>query len=86
MEERVHKLMPTKRLVVLREGISINKSIFPIIIRRDRVIEEVHHRDKHTVEPPIGPLFLRSWMNSHSQATKTNLRTTLISMSGNITH
>jgi hypothetical protein len=86
MEERVQKLMPTKRLVVLREGISINKNIFPIIIWRERVMEEVHHRDRHTRGPPIGPIFLRSWMNSHNQTTKTNLRTTLISMSGNITH
>jgi hypothetical protein len=62
MEVRVQKLMPTKRLVVLREGISINKNIFPIIIWRDRVMEEMHHRDKHTTGPSIGPISLRSWM------------------------
>ena len=86
MGERVQKLMLTWRLVDLMEGIDINRSIFPIIILRDRPMEEVHHRDRHTAGPPIGPIYLRSWMNRHSQTTKTKLRTILISMSGNITH
>jgi hypothetical protein len=44
MRERVHKLMPTWRLVDLMEGINISMSISLIIIRRDRAMEEVHHR------------------------------------------
>jgi hypothetical protein len=48
MEERGLKNMQTERLVDLMEGIDSNRSIFHIIILRDRAMEEVHHRDKHT--------------------------------------
>ena len=48
MGERVQKLMPTGKLVDLMAGIDISKSMFPIIILRDKAMEEVHHRDIHT--------------------------------------
>ena len=78
--------MPTERLVGLMEGIDISRSIFPIITLRDKAMEEMHHRDRHTARPPIGPIYLHSWMNRRSQTTKTRLRTISISMSENITH
>jgi hypothetical protein len=85
MEERGLKNMQTEKLVDLMEGIDNNRSIFHIIILRDRAMEE-HHRDMHTAGPPIGPTYLRSWMNRHNRTTKTKLRTISLSMSGNITH
>ena len=80
------KNMQIKRLVDLMEGTGSSRSIFHIIILRDRAMEEEHHRDRDTSGPPIDPTYLRSWMNRHNQTTKTKLRTILLSMLGDITH
>ena len=52
MEERGLKNMQTQRLVDHMEGIGNIRSIFHIIILRDRAMEEEHHRDRHTAGPP----------------------------------
>jgi hypothetical protein len=44
--------MQTEKSVDLMEGIDINTSTFLTITLRDRAIEEVHHRDRHTAGPP----------------------------------
>jgi hypothetical protein len=63
MEERDLKNMQKRRLVDLMEGIGISRSTFPTITLKNRVMEEVHHRDRHTAGPPIGRTCLHSWMN-----------------------
>jgi hypothetical protein len=62
MEGRVWKFMLMERLVGLMEGLDINRSTFPIITLRDRSMEEVHHKDIHTTGPPLGPIYLHSWI------------------------
>jgi len=86
MGEKVQKLMQTGKLVDLMARIDISRSMFPIIILRDKAMEEVHHRDRHIAGPLIGLIYLHFWMNRHNQNSKTKLRTILYSMSGNITH
>jgi hypothetical protein len=63
MGEKFQKPMLTGKLVDLMAGIDISRSMFPIMIPRDKAMEEVHHRDRHTTGPVIGPIYLRFWMN-----------------------
>jgi hypothetical protein len=66
MEGRVRNFMPIERLVDLMEGLDINRSTTPIITLRDRAMEEVHYRDRHTKRPPLGPIYLHSWILNHN--------------------
>jgi hypothetical protein len=72
--------MPTEKLVDLMEGLELNRSIAPVITLRDRAMEVVHPRGKHTVGPPLGPIYLHSWIISHGTTLRMRLRTILSSM------
>ena len=84
MQGRVHKFMPIERLVDLLEGLDLNMSTSPVITLRDRAMEEAHPRGKHTVGPPLGPIYLHSWIINHNTTLRMRLRTILSSMPGSI--
>ena len=66
MGEKVQNLMPTGKLVDLMARIDISRSMFPIIILRDKAMEGEHHRDRHTAGPLIGLIYLHFWMNKQN--------------------
>jgi hypothetical protein len=76
--------MLTEKLVDLMEGLDLNRSIAPVITLRDKAMEVVHPRGKHTVGPPLGPIYLHSWIVNHNTTMRMRLRTILSSMPGSI--
>jgi hypothetical protein len=70
--------------VNLMEGRYLKKSIAFVITLRDKAMEVLHLRGKHTVGPPLGPIYLYSWIINHNATMRMRLRTVLSSMLGSI--
>jgi hypothetical protein len=80
MQGRAQRFMQIEKLVDLMGGLDLNRSIALVITLRDRAMEVVHLMDKHTVGPPLGPIYLHSWIISYNATMRMRLRTTLSSM------
>jgi hypothetical protein len=74
------RFMQTGKLVDLMGELDISRSIALVITLRDRVMEVELLRGKHTVGPPLDPIYLHSWITSHNATMRMKLRTTLSSM------